>query len=161
VAVVNNLAIKKNTSASKTNVLVKPGVAVAQPLAGSESDPKKETSHSLITYNHMENNYHLSNKKALYYNMKIYYESAGGQDWFNVLPLTFHIKEGANDKEYLRFTELFKDYDSGKTQGAYEKLGKQIWIVKPGENTNRGCGIQVCRELSQIKEIISNTNFNG
>ena len=155
----NNLAIKKNTSASKTNVLSKPGVAVAQ-IPSAESDPKKETSHSLITYNHMENNYHLSNKKALYYNMKIYYESTG-QDWFNVLPLTFHIKEGANDKEYLRFTELFKDYDSGKTMGAYEKLGKQIWIVKPGENTNRGCGIQVCRELSQIKEIISNTNFNG
>lgn len=24
---------------------------------------------------HMENNYHLSNKKAIYYNMKIYYEA--------------------------------------------------------------------------------------
>jgi hypothetical protein len=47
----------------------------------------------------MENNYHLSNKKALYYNMKIYYESIG-QDWFNVLPLTFHIKEGPSDKEF-------------------------------------------------------------
>jgi hypothetical protein len=21
------------------------------------------------------------------------------------------------------------------------KLGKHLWIVKPGENTNRGCGI--------------------
>lgn len=31
----------------------------------------------MITYNHMENNFHLSNKKALYYNMKIYYESTG------------------------------------------------------------------------------------
>ena len=67
----------------------------------------------MITYNHMENNYHLSNKKALYYNMKIYYESIG-QDWFSVLPLTFHIKEGHNDKEFIRFMELFKDYDSGK-----------------------------------------------
>jgi len=42
-----------------------------------------------------------------------------------------------------------------------ECLGKQIWIVKPGENTNRGCGIQVCRELPQIKEIIQNTTVNG
>jgi len=38
--------------------------------------------------------------------------------------------------------EVFKDYDSGgKAGGNFEKLGKQIWIVKPGENTNRGCGI--------------------
>ena len=31
----------------------------------------------MITTNHQENNYHLSNKKAIYYNMKIYYESTG------------------------------------------------------------------------------------
>ncbi len=93
-------------------MLSKP-VAVGAAAIATDAEPKKETSHSIITYNHMENNYHLSNKKALYYNMKIYYESTG-QDWFNVLPLTFHIKEGSNDKEYLRFTELFKDYDSGK-----------------------------------------------
>jgi hypothetical protein len=108
----------------------------------------------------MENNFHLSNKKALYYNMKIYYESTG-QDWCSVLPLTFHIKEGPADKEFQRFMEVFKDMDSGASKPAYDKLGKSIWIVKPGENTNRGCGIQVCRELSQIKEIVSNTNVNG
>jgi len=75
--------------------------------------------------------------------------------------LTFHIKDGPGDKEFQKFMEIFKDYDSGKSQGALENLGKQIWIVKPGENTNRGCGIQVCRELAQIKDIISNTNVNG
>jgi hypothetical protein len=42
--------------------------------ADKEANP---TSHAMITYNHMENNFHLSNKKALYYNMKIYYESTG------------------------------------------------------------------------------------
>jgi len=31
----------------------------------------------MITTNHQENNFHLSNKKAIYYNMKIYYESIG------------------------------------------------------------------------------------
>ena len=88
----------------------------------------------------MENNFHLSNKKALYYNMKIYYESTG-QDWCSVLPLTFHIKEGPGDKEFQRFVEVFKDFDSGKASCNFDKLGKNIWIVKPGENTNRGCGI--------------------
>ena len=31
-----------------------------------------------------------------------------------------------------------------------------IWIVKPGENTNRGWGITVCNELDQVKGIIDN-----
>ena len=87
----------------------------------------------------MANNFHLSNKKAIYYNMKIYYEAIG-QDWCSVLPLTFHIKDGPNDKEFLKFTEVFKSIDSG-SYTSFESLGKSIWIVKPGENTNRGCGI--------------------
>ena len=98
------IGIKKNVSASKQIILAgkpgQPGVTASTPagIPGEEKE-KKETSHHIITYNHMENNYHLSNKKALYYNMKIYYESIG-QDWFNVLPLTFHIKEGPSDKEF-------------------------------------------------------------
>ena len=43
----------------------------------------------------------------------------------------------------------------------YPKFGKQLWIVKPGENTNRGCGITVSKELDHIKGIIQNTNVNG
>jgi len=31
-----------------------------------------------------------------------------------------------------------------------------MWIVKPGENTNRGNGIKVCHDLTQIKEIVRN-----
>ena len=120
------IGIKKNVSAAKPIILggkpMQAGQTAATPAGGEEKE-KKETSHHMITYNHMENNYHLSNKKALYYNMKIYYESIG-QDWFNVLPLTFHIKEGPSDKEFQKFMEIFKDYDSGKSQGAFEKLGK-------------------------------------
>jgi len=46
---------------------------------GKNDDEEKEkevnhTSHHMITTNHMESNFHLSNKKALYYNMKVYYE---------------------------------------------------------------------------------------
>jgi tubulin monoglycylase TTLL3/8 len=43
----------------------------------------------------------------------------------------------------------------------YPAQGKELWIVKPGENTNRGCGITVCRELEQIKSIIVNHEVNG
>ena len=70
-----------------------------------------ETSRLLITCNHMENNFHLSNKKALFYNMKVYYESLG-QDPFGKLPLSFHSKEGLADKEYARFCEVAKQEDN-------------------------------------------------
>lgn len=53
-------------------------------------------------YAKMENNYHLSNKKAIYYNMKVYYEAIG-KEYYNHLPLTFHIKEGLNDPQFLKF----------------------------------------------------------
>lgn len=31
---------------------------------------------------------------------------------------------------------------------------KNIWIVKPGENTNRGNGINVCSELTEIRSLV-------
>ena len=56
----------------------------------------------------MENNYHLSNKKAIYYNIKVYYEAIG-KDYYKFLPLTFHIKEGLNDPQFHKFEQLFMD----------------------------------------------------
>ena len=40
-------------------------------------------------------------------------------------------------------------------------MGDKVWIVKPGENTNRGFGITVCREISEIKKLMSNNMVNG
>ena len=53
-------------------------------------------------YNKIEDNFHLNNKKALYINMKNYYEAIG-QDVFDNLPLTFHIKTGLEDPEFHKF----------------------------------------------------------
>ena len=44
----------------------------------------------------------MNNKKALYLNMKNYYDALD-QDVFDNLPLTFHIKEGLDDPEFQRF----------------------------------------------------------
>jgi hypothetical protein len=46
-------------------------------MGKDEPEEKEEnvTQHGTISTNHQEANWHLSNKKALYYNMKIYYES--------------------------------------------------------------------------------------
>ena len=29
-----------------------------------------------------------------------------------------------------------------------------VWIIKPGENSNRGCGIKVANDILEIKNII-------
>ena len=57
-------------------------------------------------YNKIEDNFHLNNKKALYINMKNYYE-AMGQDVFANIPLTFHIKTGLDDPEFHRFRQFY------------------------------------------------------
>ena len=56
-------------------------------------------------YNKLEDNFHLSNKKALFINMKNYYEAVG-EDVSLALPLTFHVKS-REDPEYQRFKECF------------------------------------------------------
>lgn len=111
----------------------------------------------------MENNYHLSNKKAIYYNMKVYYEAIG-KEYYHFLPLTFHIKEGLNDPQFLKFEQLYheaQDQSRVTLLDQLPKFGKNLWIVKPGENTNRGCGIQVSRDIDHIKSLVQNTNVNG
>ena len=127
-----------------------------------EEEKKEEnvTSHHMITTNHQENNFHLSNKKAIYYNMKIYYESMGINP-FDDLPLTYHIKEGESDREFLKFAETFNNPGNNEVLKKFPKYGNSLWIIKPGENTNRGCGIQVSRDFNHIKSLIQNQQVNG
>jgi hypothetical protein len=47
-------------------------------------------------HNHLEQNYFIGNKKALYYNMKKFYQLQG-LNVFEALPLTFHIIKGIDD----------------------------------------------------------------
>jgi len=53
-------------------------------------------------YNRLENNFHLSNKKALFWNMSEYYKSIDKSPW-DALPVTFHIENGLTDPEYSKF----------------------------------------------------------
>ena len=41
-------------------------------------------------HNHMEDNWHLGNKKALFYNMTHYY-SIIKEDYTKYMPVTFHV----------------------------------------------------------------------
>ena len=95
-------------------------------------------------HNKIEFNQNLSDKKFLYKNMKDYYDRLG-ENIFEYLPLTFHIDENYKDMQ------LFIN--------AYSQSIKSLWIVKPGENTNRGTGIFVSNDLEKIiAEIEENKN---
>jgi len=60
-------------------------------------------------YNRLEFNQHLNNKKALFINMRNYYKyCCKGEDVFNTLPLTFHVKNGTPDEIFKEFTTYFK-----------------------------------------------------
>ncbi len=43
--------------------------------------------------------------------MKRYYEALD-RDPFEVIPLTFHIKKGVDDSEFLKFMKIFKEIES-------------------------------------------------
>ncbi len=98
-------------------------------------------------HNHFTNNFLIGNKKALFQTMTEYYSSIH-QEVFDYLPLTFHIKNGLEDDQYLKFLQHFYAISKGNKTNP-DSLNKfNAWIVKPGENTNRGNGIIVCLDLN-------------
>ena len=38
----------------------------------------------------------------------------------------------------------------------FNNLEPKLWIIKPGENSNRGNGIQICTNLKDIRKLINN-----
>lgn len=104
-------------------------------------------------HNHLINNFYLGNKKALFYNLKQYYDLIG-ENAFTRIPLTFHIKKGFKDLQYKRFLAYYKKRQAAikkqqkqDTQKGEKKKMRNVWIVKPGQLTNRGNGITVIDEV--------------
>jgi len=58
-----------------------------------------------------------------------------------------------DDKKVEGAAEIESDNDDDK-----KKMKISIWIIKPGENTNRGNGINVCSELNEITNLINKDN---
>lgn len=77
--------------------------------------------------------------------MRDFYK-AQGKDPFSVIPLTYVINDGLNDLEWDKFEEKFKQIET-KNKADPEGQGTNIWIIKPGEDTNRGCGIIVSKDF--------------
>lgn len=83
-----------------------------------------------------------------------------GENVFEYLPLTFHIRDGLSDPEYSKFEDHYYKLESElKDQKARKGMSPakiwNTWIVKPGENTNRGSGIQFCKDIESVRDIIS------
>jgi len=38
---------------------------------------------------------------------------------------------------------------------------RNIWIIKPGENTNQGKGIQVAKDFEEIRQIVQDSTTGG
>lgn len=51
-----------------------------------------ENSSGFRIHNHLENNWNLSNKKALFFNVKSYYEAKKINPW-DYIPVTFHVED--------------------------------------------------------------------
>lgn len=117
---------------------------------------KEESSHLVIEnslessiHNHFEGNFNLGNKKALYHNLRNLFDSLK-KSIFDIIPMTFHLRKGLEDSEYQGFLDYFKE-------------NKGLWIIKPGENSNRGKGIEITDDISVINRIITSkeTHKNG
>lgn len=64
----------------------------------------------LYFHNHFPHNEYIGNKKALFYNMNIYYESQG-KNVFEYLPLTFHV-QSLKDENWKKFKKAFEERES-------------------------------------------------
>lgn len=115
-------------------------------LATEKFIPEMSKLHNKIEFNHF-----LSNKKDLFLTMKEHYNSIG-VDVFEKVPLTFHVSIGEVDPEFLAFNEKFSEFE--RYREVHPNF-QNLWIIKPGEFTNRGQGIKVCKTFEEIKALVS------
>ena len=99
----------------------------------------------LKVHNRIDKNFLLSNKKALFYNLKRYYQALN-KDVFDCVPVTFHVT-GEDDSEFEAFLKYFS------------KVPRSLWILKPGENSNRGNGITIASTLDDIRKELRKNPF--
>lgn len=73
------------------------------------------------------------------------------------IPQSFLIKNGVKDKTFTQFLELTTDEFNPLSRSCEsdEIPDINLWIIKPGENTNRGKGIKVCKTVEQLKKYMN------
>ena len=64
-----------------------------------------------------------------------------------------------SDDEHSTEADSFfpEDYEDDEMRAIRDKYPVPIntWIVKPGENSNRGCGINVVHDMHEVRQLVS------
>ena len=102
--------------------------------------PFEETYSPNMITNHIPQNACIGSKKNLFKSLFTYYSDYLRMDPFEFIPKSYNVKS-TDDPEFKRFIRENKTKKS------------KIWIIKPGENTNRGNGI-VLAEFEEIQALI-------
>ena len=87
--------------------------------------------------------------------MRDFYErnvSRGGSH-LDFMPLTFRLNIDLANGQTIEVNPGFQRFRDAFQQSMIH-TGQSIWIVKPGENSNRGKGIQIFSDLDEIKDFV-------
>ena len=74
--------------------------------------------------------------------MNEYYKDIPNKSVDSILPATYHLITETDMSKNERFVEILEKHKDGPQD--------KIWIVKPGENSNRGLGIEVFKCFKKI-----------
>ena len=92
-------------------------------------------------FNHIEGNHQLGDKKSLFLNINKYLNRKN-ENVLNYIPMTFLI-EGLYDEQFTKFQNFFEKIEQDKLcindlVNKEKQKSRNVWIIKPGENSNRG-----------------------
>jgi hypothetical protein len=91
-----------------------------------------------LLHNHIHNSFVLTQKKHLFQKLQ-HYCRATGSNLSSIVPETFHIQQPRDVSAFLRATDQ----------------ARGTWIIKPGEDTNRGTGIRITDSLQELQAIVT------
>jgi len=97
----------------------------------------------LRLHNHFEGSGWLCTKRGICESMTEFYQSIG-RDPFGAIPLTFIVRDGTTDPQFAQFRLAF---DAFKAEAKH-----CMWLVKPGEWGNRGCGIRIYNNAEEVAQ---------
>jgi tubulin monoglycylase TTLL3/8 len=96
-----------------------------------------QITHNVLIHNHFPNNSCISDKKNLLLHLSRYLESKS-RDVFQFFPESYEL----NDTNHPIMDKLQQESDQHK----------DYWIIKPGENSNRGRGITISHNKANTIE---------
>ena len=95
-------------------------------------------------YNHLDGINAIANKSGLFSTLKDYCDFHN-LEVFNYVPET-HV---------IHLDRTYSNETNYELEEFKEVFGNHIWIMKPGENSNRGHGIQILNSLEKIVSAVT------